>query len=237
MSETKDTENESANSEASSESEPRCAEASEGEQTKSESDSEPCCGPSSETESESSESVEVDALKEELEALRSKVEDTEIALADAKQDVDYAKAETQTALRRGREDTARAVARAKRDLMNRLINVADTFHMTTTELSKLEKSEEIDVISTAVEMAIKEFDKTLKGEGLEKLDPVGEAFDPQFHEAQANIPMPDKEPGSIVEVLRIGYLFEGTLLRAPQVVVAAKMPAPEPDQDEEKAED
>ena len=105
-------------------------------------------------------------------------------------------------------------------MLTRLILVADTFHQTGNELEKVEKDDKSDVIVTAVQMAIKEFDKVLSGEGLELTNPVGETFDPQFHEAQAIVPSETEEPGTIIEVLRVGYLLDGNVLRAPQVVVA-----------------
>ena len=165
------------------------------------------------------EPAEIELLKAEVNGLTSKLIDLESQFSEAQREVSYAKAETQTATRRGREDMTRAVNRAKRDLLTRLIVVADTFHQTANELERFEKNERTEVVITAVQMAIKEFDKVLSGEGLELSNPVGEAFDPQFHEAQAIVPSETEEPGTIIDVLRVGYLLDGTVLRAPQVVV------------------
>ena len=172
-----------------------------------------------ETEEAALEPAEIELLKAEVNELTSKLIDLEAQLAEAQRDVSYAKAETQTVSRRGREDATRAVNRAKRDLLTRLMVVADTFHHTANELEKVEKDDRTDVIVTAVQMAIKEFDKVLSGEGLELMNPVGEAFDPQFHEAQALVPSETEEPDTIIDVLRVGYILDGNVLRAPQVVV------------------
>ena len=172
------------------------------------------------TEESSLEPAEIELLKAEVNELTSRVIDLEGQLTEAKREVGYAKAETQTVTRRGREDTTRAVNRAKRDLLTRLMLIADTFQQTSTELEKVEKDDKSEVVVAAVHMAIKEFDKVLGGEGLELMNPVGETFDPQFHEAQAIVPSESAEPGTIIDVLRVGYLLDGNLLRAPQVVVA-----------------
>ena len=172
------------------------------------------------TDDASLEPAEIELLKAEVNELTSKVIDLEGQLSESQRDVSYAKAETQTVMRRGREDTTRAVNRAKRDLLTRLILVADTFQQTSNELEKVEKDDQTEVIVSAVQMAIKEFDKVLGGEGLELMNPVGETFDPQFHEAQAIVPSESAEPGTIIDVLRVGYLLDGNVLRAPQVVVA-----------------
>ena len=189
---------------------------------------EPSCAPlddldGEETKEAALEPAEIELLKAEVNELTSKVIELESELSDAKREVSYAKAETQTVTRRGREDTTRAVNRAKRDLLTRLMLVADTFQQTSTELEKVEKDDQTDVIVTAVQMAIKEFDKVLIGEGLELMNPVGEPFDPQFHEAQAIVPSEAEEPGTIIDVLRVGYLLDGNVLRAPQVVVAKEI--------------
>ena len=57
--------------------------------------------------------------------------------------------------------------------------------------------------------------------GVEALDPAGEAFDPQLHEALAARPDAAAAPGSVLEVLRRGYRLHERLLRPARVVVAA----------------
>ena len=164
---------------------------------------------------------QVEALQLEVSQLQEKLDVAREALKSAKQDIGYAQAETQTAIRRGREDTARAINRTKKNLINRLINVADTFHHTSLELQNIERNDQTEVLVSAVEMAINEFSKTLSGEGVEPLNPKGEVFDPNLHEAQVSIPSNEAEPNTVLDVLRIGYQLDGSLLRAPQVVVAS----------------
>jgi molecular chaperone GrpE len=57
--------------------------------------------------------------------------------------------------------------------------------------------------------------------GIESYSPVGERFDPQFHEAVAQTPVEDAEPGSIVEVYQRGYTLGDSIIRPARVVVAA----------------
>ena len=54
---------------------------------------------------------------------------------------------------------------------------------------------------------------TLKRHGLEKVDPMGEAFDPNKHEAVFQVPMPDKEPGTVFNVQEIGFALNGRTIR------------------------
>lgn len=58
--------------------------------------------------------------------------------------------------------------------------------------------------------------------GVEELDPLGEPFDPERHEAMTMQPSADAEPGSILAVFQKGYALNGRLLRPARVVVAAE---------------
>jgi molecular chaperone GrpE len=56
--------------------------------------------------------------------------------------------------------------------------------------------------------------------GIEGYSPKGERFDPQYHEAMAQQPVPGAEPGTIVEVYQRGYALGDTVIRPARVVVA-----------------
>lgn len=58
--------------------------------------------------------------------------------------------------------------------------------------------------------------------GIEEIDPVGEPFDPEFHEAISVQPSDSVEPGSVVTVVQKGYSLNGRLLRPAMVIVAAE---------------
>jgi len=56
--------------------------------------------------------------------------------------------------------------------------------------------------------------------GIERYSPKGESFDPQCHEAVAQLPVEGAEPGTIVEVYQRGYRLGENVLRPARVVVA-----------------
>ena len=62
--------------------------------------------------------------------------------------------------------------------------------------------------------------KTFEKHGITRLDPLGEAFDPNRHDALHLIEGSDRPPGTIIEVLEPGYLYHGRLLRPAKVNVA-----------------
>ncbi len=77
--------------------------------------------------------------------------------------------------------------------------------------------------STVVEgvaMVEKKLDKALRAAGLELINPVGEKFDPNLHEAVATQPAAkNEEDGTVAQVYQVGYSFKGQLLRPARVVV------------------
>ncbi|MDH3665213.1 MAG: nucleotide exchange factor GrpE, partial [Alphaproteobacteria bacterium] len=63
---------------------------------------------------------------------------------------------------------------------------------------------------------------TLERFGVSEVDPEGEPFDPELHEAMTVQPSADVEPGSVLTVVQKGYSLNGRLLRPARVVVAAE---------------
>lgn len=72
---------------------------------------------------------------------------------------------------------------------------------------------------------------TLEKFGVVAVDPEGEPFDPQLHEAMATQPSATAEPGSVLIVVQKGYTLNGRLLRPARVIVAAEAPAADGQQD------
>ena len=62
--------------------------------------------------------------------------------------------------------------------------------------------------------------QTMERFGIEEVDPQGEPFDPELHEAMTMQPSAEVEPGSVLTVFQKGYTLNGRLLRPARVVVA-----------------
>ena len=65
---------------------------------------------------------------------------------------------------------------------------------------------------------------TLNKEGVEIIDPVGEPFDPNEHQAMSMVENPDMEPNSVLAVVQKGCKLNGRLVR-PAMVMVSKAPA------------
>lgn len=81
-----------------------------------------------------------------------------------------------------------------------------------------------------IELCYKLMLSTLEKFGVKQLNPLGEAFNPNEHEATAMIPSPDAAPGIVLEVLQSGYLLNDRTVRAAKVVVSQVVETPQPDQ-------
>jgi len=86
---------------------------------------------------------------------------------------------------------------------------------------------ESDPFHQGVVMIFNQLWETLQREGLERMDPEGMPFEPEFHEAVQRIEGTDVAPGTVVSVHAKGYLFGGKLIRPAMVSVAVEIPVPD----------
>ena len=69
---------------------------------------------------------------------------------------------------------------------------------------------------------LRDFESLLDKTGVKTINPEGEKFDPNFHEAMFEIPSNEHEAGIILQVIEQGYVLENRLLRAAKVGVSTK---------------
>ena len=75
-------------------------------------------------------------------------------------------------------------------------------------------------LHTGVEMTQRLLLQTLFKFHIKPFDPTGDRFDPNLHEALYQAPIPDKEPGTVIDCQKVGYKIKDRVLRAAQVGVA-----------------
>ena len=87
-----------------------------------------------------------------------------------------------------------------------------------------------DLLSGFVEgvrLTEREFANVLERHGIEIIDPMGQKFNPNRHEAMFEIPTDDAAPGTVVQVVEIGYVLKERLLRSAKVGGARSLPESE----------
>jgi molecular chaperone GrpE len=81
-----------------------------------------------------------------------------------------------------------------------------------------------------VEMTLSSFITTLSKFNIEQIDPEGEPFDPQLHQAMSMIENADVEPNTVVAVMQKGYSLHGRLVRPAMVMVSKAAATPKIDE-------
>ncbi|SCU95656.1 LAME_0F12904g1_1 [Lachancea meyersii CBS 8951] len=108
-----------------------------------------------------------------------------------------------------------ALQKFAKDLLDSVDNFGHALNAFKPET--LEESTEVADLYTGVKMTRDVFEKTLKKHGIEKLDPMGEAFDPNKHEATFELPDPKKEPGTVFHVQQVGFTLNDRVIRPAKV--------------------
>ena len=126
------------------------------------------------------------------------------------------KADFENFRKRVAADVQAAAARGKGEVAREVIDAVDNLERA------LEASDgDGDGLVSGVEMVLGSLRETLKRHGIEAVDPKGEKFDPNQHEALSTMPVEGTESGTVVEVMQKGYRMDEQLLRPARVVVSA----------------
>ncbi len=143
-------------------------------------------------------------------------------LASAKEDQLRTLAEMQNLRRRSERDVENAHKFGLEKLINGLLPMLDNFDRAISAVPEdaATENEAVKALLEGVELTRKSAVDVLARFSVEVLEPFGEPFDPQFHEAMTMVPSTTAEPNSVVDVLQKGYTLNGRLLRATMVVVA-----------------
>ena len=161
----------------------------------------------------------VDAVSHDLQAL----------LDEAREEADKQKelairtlADMENLKRRTRKDVEDAHKFGLEKFVTELLQVLDSMEM-GLDAAKKAQDEQGDGVSPLVEgmeMTLKQMLDVLEKFNVERIDPAGEAFDPQAHEAMTMMPSEDHDSNTVVEVVQKGYRLNERLVRAARVIVA-----------------
>lgn len=126
-------------------------------------------------------------------------------------------AEMENLKRRNAKDVENAHKFALGGFVKALLEVKDSLSMGIKTAQ--EEKASVKHIIEGLKMTDKVFLSTLENFGVEMINPEGEVFNPELHEAVTMIPMPDKDSNSVLEVVQFGFTLNGRLVRPAMVVV------------------
>lgn len=182
------------------------------------------------TTSEAADRVEVDEAADNtgvasIESLKEKVAALEAQLEGQKEDVLRAQAEMQNVRRRTENEISNARKFALERFVGDLLPVVDSLERGLEAVATEDvDGEQAKALREGSSLTLKMLLEVLEKFNVKRLDPEGEPFDPQFHEAMSMLENADAEPNSVLAVLQKGYTLNGRLVRAAMVVVS-KAPA------------
>lgn len=144
-------------------------------------------------------------------------------LDGAKQEVLYAKAETQNVRRRMEKDVADARAYAATGFARDILSVSDNLSRALEAIpDELREDERWKNLVAGIEATAREIDKVFGLHGISRIAAKGMPLDPNQHQAMLEVPSADTEPGTVVQELQAGYMIKDRLLRPAMVAVAKK---------------
>ena len=126
-------------------------------------------------------------------------------------------AETQNIRKRVQKDVENARKFALERFVSDLLPVLDNMERA---LQSMENENASQAVIDGLNLTYKTFIDNLKKHHVEQLNPVGEPFDANYHEAVTMVPNPDMEPNSVMDVMQKGYTLNERLVRAAMVVVS-----------------
>lgn len=149
-----------------------------------------------------------------------RVADLERELAEAKQATLYARAEGENVRRRAEKEAADARAYAVTAFARDVLSVADNLERGLAAIPADAREEpRLKGVLTGLEATGRELEKVMGRYGIAKIAAMGEALDPNRHQAMLELPS-DQPPGTIVQEMQAGYTIKDRLLRPALVGVA-----------------
>ena len=146
--------------------------------------------------------------------------------ADLKDKLLRALADTENLRRRAEREKAEATLYAATNFARDLLSVADNFGRAMAALpdGAREKADEaIKNLLSGIEMTERELLQVFERHGIRRLEPLGEKFDPNLHQAVFEVPTAEKPAGTVMQVAQSGYAIGERCLR-PAMVGVAKAP-------------
>lgn len=129
-----------------------------------------------------------------------------------------AEAEMQNMQRRTARDVENAHKFGVEKFLQNLIPVVDSLEK-AVESAEQAKDGTVDAIAEGVSLCYKLLVDVLARENVDIIDPTGEPFDPNEHQAMSMVENPDMEPNTVFAVVQKGYKLNGRLVRAAMVMV------------------
>jgi len=134
-----------------------------------------------------------------------------------------AKAEVENIRRRTQKDIEKAHRFSVEKFAKDMLPVVDSLEMGLASATTTEG--DVTAIKEGMELTHKQLLSSLEKSGVKQVNPEGEIFSPELHQAISMVPSPDHEPNTVIQVFQKGYTLNDRLLR-PAMVIVSQSQAP-----------
>ena len=165
------------------------------------------------------ESVLEEEQNEDIGAVLKEIEELNEELNKARDTALRAQAEMQNIKRRAEQDVEKAHKFALEKFVDSLIPVVDSLEKGIESAEQSEGAHE--ALLEGMNLTLKQFLDALARFSVEQVNPEGQPFDPNFHQAMSMVPNPDLEANTVMNVFQKGYTLNGRLIRPAMVVVSS----------------
>ena len=162
---------------------------------------------------------EGDQPADEMSRLQEQLDAAETAAGMARDELLRVQAEMQNLRRRTEQDIEKAHKFGQEKFSTELLAVMDNLERSAAA-AEASEDEAVQAIKEGVELTLKGFMDCFKRFNIEAVDPLGEPFDPQLHQAMSIQERPDSEPNSVIAVMQKGYTLHGRVIRPAMVMVS-----------------
>jgi len=168
-----------------------------------------------------------DPIKEVIDENQKKIDDLEDEVKSLKDTLLRKMAEMENLRKRLEKERDDSEKYANSKFAKDLLGVIDNFDRVSENFrsisKKISEDDSLKAFLDGVLICGKELISVLKKHGISQIDvSEGDQFDPQYHQAMCEIESKDHKPGSIIEVLQVGYIYHDRLLRPSMVSVSKK---------------
>ena len=153
----------------------------------------------------------------EEEKLQKQLEEAQQTIEDQKDKYLRLSAEFDNYRKRTLKEKAELIKNGGEKAISAILPILDDLERA---LANMQKLDDIQAMYDGIDLIHQKFLKTLSQEGLQKMEPVGEAFDTDFHEAIALVPAPEEaQKGKVLDCVQTGYKLNDKVIRHAKVAV------------------
>ena len=159
-----------------------------------------------------------DAVDDAEGSIEEQLHKAQLTIKDYWDQIMRMRAEIENNRKRAERDVENAHKYALKNFAENLLPVIDSMEM--GQVAAKSESATLDSIREGSDLTMNMLGQVLERTGLQQINPLGEKFDPEKHQAISMIEVADAEPNSVIEVMQKGFALNDRLIRPAMVVVA-----------------